>query len=121
VTQEYTGQQRHVVFLAHMWKEVLDFDMKVDNRSTLVKSIVSGKEFKRPLGGFVGVVNVGLDQNWMGNDLSMANVYAFGRLAWNPDLSLQEIIDDWTRMTFSNDQKVVETVRNALSRTKTCI
>jgi len=110
VTQEYLGQQRHVVFEANMWKKTLDFDLRVNNMSTSVKSIVSGKLFNRTFGGFVAVVNVGLDQNWLANDLSMSNLYAFGRMAWNPDLSTQQIIDDWTRLTFSHDKQVVETI-----------
>jgi len=65
VTQEYTGQQRHLVFLVPMWKEALDFDLRAENRHTPVKEIVEGKAFDRPLGGFAGVSNVGLDTNWL--------------------------------------------------------
>ncbi len=86
VTQEYTGQQRHLVFLVPMWKQVLDFDLRAENRSTPVKEIVAGKSFHRPLGGFVAVANVGLDTNWLAHPLAMANLYGFGRLAWNPDI-----------------------------------
>ena len=68
-----------------------------------MKALVAGKTFHRPLGGFVGVSNVGLDDNWFGNHLSQANLYGFGRLAWNPDLSAQQIVDEWTRLTFGND------------------
>ena len=85
ITQEYTGQQRHLVFLVPMWKQILDFDMRAENRSTPVKEIVEGKSFDRPLGGFAGVANVGLDTNWLAHPLAMANLYGFGRLAWNPD------------------------------------
>ena len=56
ITQEYTGQQRHLCYLVPMWKEVLDFDMRVDSNSTPVKAIVEGRVFHRPVGGFVGVV-----------------------------------------------------------------
>ena len=59
VTQEYTGQQRHVCFLIPMWKEVLDFDLQADGPGTPVSQIVSGRTFRRPAGGFVGVSNVG--------------------------------------------------------------
>ena len=61
---------------------------------------MSGKTFHRPAGGFVGVANVGLDDNWSGNHLSQANLYGFGRLAWNPDLTRRQIADEWTRLTF---------------------
>ena len=106
ITQEYLGQARHTVFLAPMWKEVLDFDMHAQPQGTPVKALVAGKVFNRPVGGFVGVSNVGLDDNWFGNHLSQANLYAFGRLAWNPDLSAREISEEWTQLTFGSDERV---------------
>lgn len=112
ITQEYTGQQRQLCFLVPMWKEVLDFDMRVDGKSTLVKDIVSGRVFHRPVGGFAGVANVGLDENWLGSPLAMANLYGFGRLAWNPNLSSEAIVDEWTRLTFGSDPLVVRTIND---------
>jgi alpha-glucuronidase len=105
ITQEYLGQQRHVVFLPPMWKETLDFDMRLRESPTPVKSLV---------GGYVGVSNVGRVTNWLGHDLAMANLYGFGRLAWNPDLSSQQIAGEWTRATFGFDTHVVETVDDIL-------
>ena len=110
ITQEYTGQQRHMVFLVPMWKSALDTDMRAENRSTPVKEIVEGKSFHKPLGGFVGVANVGLDANWLHHPMAMANLYGFGKLAWNPDLTTDQIIDSWTRLTFGNDPKVVSAI-----------
>ncbi len=110
ITQEYTGQQRHTCFLVPTWKQVLDFDMRVDGRSTPVEEIVAGNSFHRPIGGYVGVVNVGLDHNWLGNHLALANLYGFGRLVWNPNLTPESIIEEWTRMTFDNDPLVVRTI-----------
>ncbi len=107
ITQEYTGQQRHLVFLAPMWKQILDFDMRVNGAKTPVKEISAGKAFQRPLGGFVGVANVGRDANWLGSHLAMANLYAFGRLAWDPNLSVAEISREWTKQTFGDDERVV--------------
>ncbi len=110
ITQEYFGQARHNVFLVPMWKEVLDFDMHARDGATPVKALVAGKTFRRPTGGFVGVANIGLDENWCGNHLSQANLYGFGRLAWNPDLSAQRIAEEWTKLTFGNDARTVETI-----------
>ena len=110
ITQEYLGQARHLCFPPPMWKEALDFDLRVDGNHTTVKEIVAGSVFHRQLGGFVGVANVGLDANWLGHPLAMANLYGFGRLAWNPNLSPAAIIDEWTRLTFGNDPQVVKTV-----------
>ncbi len=112
ITQEYTGQQKHLCFLVPMWKEVLDFDMRVDGATTPVKDLVSGRISHRPTGGFAGVANVGLDANWLGSPLALANLYGFGRLAWNPDLSSEAIIDEWTRLTFGSDPLVVKTITN---------
>jgi alpha-glucuronidase len=110
ITQEYTGQQRHLCFLAPMWKEVLDFDMQAKGSGSRVKELVAGKTFNRPLGGFVAVSNVGRDQTWLGHHLAMANLYGFGRLAWNPDLTSEQIAEEWTRLTFSNDPLVARTI-----------
>ena len=101
ITQEYMGQARHTVFLVPMWKEALDFDLRVGNAATPVKSRVNA---------VVGVSNAGLDENWFGNHMSQANLYGFGRLAWNPDLSARQITEEWTRLTFGNDSKVVQTI-----------
>jgi alpha-glucuronidase len=110
ITQEYTGQQRHTCFLVPMWKRILDFNMRVGGRSTPIKEIIAGKSFRRPTGGYVGIVNVGLDRNWLGNHLALANLYGFGRLAWNPNLTSESIIEEWTRLTFGNDPVVVHKV-----------
>jgi alpha-glucuronidase len=110
ITQEYTGQQHHLCFLAPMWKEVLDFDMHAGRDDTPVKDLVAGKVFHRPAGGYVGIANVGLDANWLAHPLAMANLYAFGRLAWNPDATPEKIATEWTQLTFGDDPTVVSTV-----------
>jgi alpha-glucuronidase len=114
VMQEYTGQQRHLCFLMPYWKDILDFDLQANGASTPVKNILSGKSFGTPTGGYVAVVNVGMDANWLGHPMGMANLYGFGRLAWNPDLTASEIADEWTRLTFGTEQKVVLTVTHML-------
>jgi alpha-glucuronidase len=113
ITQEYLGQQRHLVYLAPLWKEKLDFDLRAEDRSTPVKSIIEGESFHRPLGGMIGVSDVGRD-GWLGAPLAMANLYAFGRLAWNPDLSAEQIAAEWTKQTISANPAVVATVDKIL-------
>jgi alpha-glucuronidase len=110
ITQEYMGQARHTVFLPTMWKSTLDFDLQARGAGTPVKALAAGKTFGRPTGGFVGVANVGLDENWFGNEMSQANLYGFGRLAWNPDLSARAIAEEWTRLTFGGNADVVRTI-----------
>jgi alpha-glucuronidase len=102
VTQEYFGQAHHTVFLVPMWKETLDFDMHAKaGDATPVKSLVKA---------FVGVANIGLDDNWTGNHLSQANLYGYGRLAWNPDFTSAQINDEWTKLTFGDDPEVLRVV-----------
>jgi alpha-glucuronidase len=81
ITQEYTGQQRHLCFLVPMWKEMLDFDLRIDNQPTPLKALASGKIFHQQLGGLVGVSNAGIDESWMGNELALANLYGFCRVS----------------------------------------
>jgi len=114
VTQEYLGQQRHVCFLVPMWKEILDFDMQARGSATPVREIVAGRAFGQPLGGFVAVANVGRDTNWLGHDLAMANLYGFGRLAWNPTVSAKDLASDWAQLTFGHDPQVVDTITSIL-------
>lgn len=114
VMQEYTGQQRHLCFLMPYWKWILDFDLRIKGQGTPVKSVLSGSTFDRPLGGYVAVVNVGRDPNWLGHPMGMANLYGFGRLAWNPNLGAGTIADEWTRLTFGTEPKIVQTITNML-------
>jgi alpha-glucuronidase len=109
-SQEYTGQQRHMVWLPSMWQWVLDTDMRVDGKHSPVKEIITGKTFNQPTGGFVSVVNVGMEPNWLHHPMAMANLYGYGKLAWNPDESLEKIIDTWTRLTWGNDPQVDRTI-----------
>jgi alpha-glucuronidase len=167
ITQEYTGQQRHLVYLAPMWKQVLDTDLRaigqpVPNQprpsgapgpshlgtgeSTTVKAIlagqilagqktqrqpleVSGHDFSRaanpskldralapakpPFGGLIGVSGIGQD-HWLASPLALVNLYAFGRLAWDPNLTPEQIAEEWTRQTISTDPSVVATVDKIL-------
>lgn len=82
ITQEYLGQSKHLVYLAPMWKEFFRF--------------VSPDKLK----GIAGVSNIGDNANWCGHPFSQANWYAFGRLAWNPSISSEEIAHEWLIQTY---------------------
>jgi alpha-glucuronidase len=110
LTQEHLGQQRHLCFLVPMWKQALEFNMRAKAAATPVKDLVTGKTFKRPLGGFIAISNVRRTTNWLGHDLAMANLYGFGRLAWDPNISSKAIAEEWTRLTFGHDPLVVGTL-----------
>lgn len=113
ITQEYMGQQRHLVYLAPMWKQVLDFDMRAGGASTPVKQIIAGESFHRPLGGMVGVACVG-QHAWLGSPLALANLYAFGRLAWDPNLTPEQIAAEWTRQSVSTAPDIVQKIEKML-------
>jgi alpha-glucuronidase len=112
VTQEYLGQQCHLVYLPPLWRTVLDWDMKANRQQSFVRDIVTGERFNRSLGGYVAVVNVGTNDTWLGSHLSMSNLYAFGRLAWDPTSDSEAMLEDWTRLTFGSDPEVISTINN---------
>jgi alpha-glucuronidase len=81
--------------------------MHAGDGETPVKQLVGGKTFNRPRGGFVAVANLGRTNNWLGHDLALANVYGFGRIAWDPNLTSKAIAEEWTRLSFGHDPLVV--------------
>ncbi|KAJ5104456.1 Glycoside hydrolase superfamily [Penicillium alfredii] len=110
VTQEYLGQQSHLVYLAPLWRDILDFDMRVDHKPSSVRDIVTAKRFNRKLGGSAAVVNVGTNTTWLGSHLAMSNLYAYGRLAWNPTDDPEDMLRDWIRLTFDLDRNLLDTI-----------
>jgi alpha-glucuronidase len=110
ITQEYLGQQNHLVYLAPLWKTILDFDLRHGGKTTKVGDVVSGRRFGKAPAGSAGVSNVGLDNTWLGSHLSMANLYAYGRMAWNPYDDPESMLRDWTRLTFGLNEHVVDTI-----------
>ncbi|KAI1770186.1 glycoside hydrolase family 67 protein [Hypoxylon cercidicola] len=112
VAQEYLGQQCHLVYLPPLWKTVLNFDLRVDGEKSVVGAdILSGKRFnKKGLTGYAAVVNVGQNATWLGTHLAMSNLYAYGRIAWDPTDDEVAMLEDWTRLTFGLDDTVRETI-----------
>lgn len=105
ITQEYTGQDKHVCFLAPMWREVLNFAPRGDAR---------GERLAAGLSAIAGVMNIGDARNWTGHLLAQANTYAFGRLAWNPALTAGEVAAEWAQLTFGRDPAVNAVVNRLL-------
>jgi len=110
ITQEYLGFANHFVFLAPMWREFLDADTFAAGRGSTVTKVVDGALYGQRLTGIAGVANTGSDRNWTGHDLLQANWYAFGRLAWNPSISSDEIATEWTKATLTYDPRSVTTI-----------
>lgn len=105
ITQEYLGQSKHLTYLAPMWKEFFEF--------------VNPNRVK----GIAGVANIGDDANWCGHPFSQANWYAFGRLAWNPSLTAEEIAHEWLVQTYENqDEKFTKPVEMMMMTSReTCV
>jgi alpha-glucuronidase len=114
ITQEYLGQSTHLVYLATMWKEILDADTSGIGRHSLVSKVIDGSLYHHRLNGIAGVANTGRDVNWTGHDFAQANWYAYGRLAWNPALGAGEIADEWITMTWGHDPDLVRTLRSMM-------
>ncbi|QQS49461.1 MAG: alpha-glucuronidase [Acidobacteriota bacterium] len=113
ITQEYLGFSNHLVFLAPMWREFLDADTFARGRGSTVTKVVDGSLYRQRLTGMAGVANTGSSRNWTGHDFAQANWYAFGRLAWNPDLDSARIAREWIAMTLTRDvesMKKIETI-----------
>jgi alpha-glucuronidase len=114
ITQEYTGQQRHLCYLVPQWKEVLDYDTHARGEGSTVAEVASGRLFGRKRGGIAAVSNIGDDANWTGHVLAQANFYGFARLAWNPSLSSELIAQEWVRMTFEHSYKLEQVILKML-------
>ena len=111
ITQEYTGHHVSLCYLAPMWEEVFKTNTRVDGQDVLVGEIVDGTAQGQKDTAIVGVDNIGNAPNMTGHHFSQANFFAFGRLAWDWTLSSEDIADDWVRMTWGNDQQVVDTIK----------
>jgi alpha-glucuronidase len=114
ITQEYLGQSVYLVYLANMWKQVLDSDTFARGPGSMVASVVDGTLHGHPVSAIVGVANTGSDRNWCGHHFAQANWYAFGRFAWDHELSAETIADEWCRMTWSNDPFVLDRVKTMM-------
>jgi alpha-glucuronidase len=110
ITQEYLGHSTHLVYLAPMWREYLQFDTFAGGPGSSLASIVDGTLRKYRMTGIAGVANTGDQQNWCGHFFAQANWFAYGRLAWDHTQSAGDIAKEWIRMTFGNDAGVVSTV-----------
>lgn len=107
ITQEYTGESVHTCFLASMWREFFD-DIKYGGSSIDYPAIA-------------GVANIGNDINWCGSDMAQANWYAFGRMAWNPELTPEQIAQEWLSQTFTRSPKFLEPMTKLMCDTREAV
>ena len=114
ITQEYLGFSNHLVYLHPMWKECLDSDTYQKGEGSTVAEITKGVTHSRPINAIAGVTNIGDSINWCGHHFAQSNWYAYGRMAWNPELSSEQIADEWIKQTFSSEKKFIEPVKEMM-------
>ncbi|GAA4178848.1 alpha-glucuronidase [Sphingobacterium ginsenosidimutans] len=114
LTQEYLGFSNHLVYLAPLFREVLDSDTFAHGEgSTIAKMTASSGNLHRET-AIAAVANIGQDSNWTGHHFAQANWYAFGRLAWNNTLSSAQIAGEWIGLTFSREEAFVDPVKQIM-------
>jgi alpha-glucuronidase len=121
ITKEYLGQDTHLAYLGSLFKEVLDADTWANGKGSTVARVIDGSLHGYTRTAIAGVSNVGSDSNWTGSQFNQANWYAFGRLAWDHDLSASKVADEWIRMTFTNDARAVATIRGMMMTSREAV
>lgn len=121
ITKEYLGQDTHLVYLGPLFEEVLRADTYASGKGSTVGRVLDGTLHGYTRTGIAGVSNIGDDVNWTGSQFNQANWYAYGRLAWDHELSSAGIADEWTRMTFSNDPSVVKSIRSMMLESREAV
>lgn len=115
ITQEYLGHSTHLVYLAPMWREYLDFDLYAKGEGSTLAKVIDGSLQNYVMTGIAGVSNIGSDRNWTGHFFAQANWYAFGRLAWDHTLSPTRIAEEWIRQSLSRDEETVRTIQQMMA------
>ncbi|HEY4305208.1 MAG TPA: alpha-glucuronidase family glycosyl hydrolase [Gemmatimonadaceae bacterium] len=110
ITKEYLGEDTHLAYLGAYYEEVLKADTWASGRGSTVARVADGSLHGYKRTAIAGVSNVGVDRDWSGSHFNQANWYAFGRLAWDPTASAERIAEDWTRMTWTNDDAAVRSI-----------
>ncbi|MEO8414963.1 MAG: alpha-glucuronidase family glycosyl hydrolase [Ginsengibacter sp.] len=114
LTQEYLGQGTHLVYEAPLFKEVLDADTYEKGKGYTVATVIDGLSDGHQLTGIAGVANIGNDIDWTGHPFGQANWYAYGRIAWDYNLTASAIAGEWIRQTFTNEQNFVDTIKKMM-------
>jgi alpha-glucuronidase len=114
LTQEYLGFATHLVFMAPLFKEVLNADTYEKGSGSTVAKVLDGSLEGHALTGMAGVSNIGNDIDWTGHPFGQSNWYTLGRLSWDYNLSSRQIADEWIKQTFSNKKALVDTVEKIM-------
>ena len=107
ITKEYLGQSTHLTYLGTLFEETLKSDTLARGKGSTVAKVIDGSLEGHKLTGIAGVANIGVDRDWSGSIFNQADWYAFGRMAWDTDLTAEAVAREWAAQTFSPDPRVV--------------
>ncbi|WBQ17314.1 alpha-glucuronidase family glycosyl hydrolase [Sphingobium yanoikuyae] len=107
ITKEYLGQSTHLTYLGTLFEETLKSDTLAKGKGSTVAKVIDGSLEGHKLTGIAGVANIGVDRDWSGSIFNQADWYAFGRMAWDTDLTAEAVAREWAAQTFSPDPRVV--------------
>ncbi|HEX7764743.1 MAG TPA: alpha-glucuronidase family glycosyl hydrolase, partial [Cellvibrio sp.] len=114
VTQEYFGFATHLAYQGPLFEESLRTETYVKGEGSTIGNILEGKVFNTKRTGMAAVINPGTDRNWTGHPFVQSSWYAFGRMAWDHEISAEAAAEEWLRMTFSNEKKFIEPMKNLM-------
>ena len=118
ITQEYLGYATNLAYLGPLFEECLDADTYTKGKGTTVANVLEDYNRSHGISGIAGVANIGTDINWCGHLFGQSNWYAFGRMAWNPELSSEKVADEWLRMTFNNNTSFVNPIKEMMQQSR---
>lgn len=118
ITQEYLGYATNLAYLGPLFEECLDADTYTKGKGTTVANVLEDYNRSHGISGIAGVANIGTDINWCGHLFGQSNWYTFGRMAWNPELSSEEVADEWLRMTFNNNTSFVNPIKEMMQQSR---
>jgi alpha-glucuronidase len=118
ITMGGVGKDIYLGYMAPMWREALMADTYAKGEGSTVAKVIDGTLHGYEISGMAGVANVYRQRNWTGNLFGQANWYTFGRLAWDYNITSEQIADEWIRMTFSNDISIINPIKEMMIRSR---
>ena len=121
ITQEYLGMATNLAYLAPLFKECLDADTYVKGKNSTVARVIDGSLFNSKISAIAGVSNIGNDINWCGHPLAQSNWFAFGKLAWDHNLTSEQIAREWTKLTLHTNNTATNKIVDILMQSREAV
>ncbi len=110
INQEYTGHQIDICWLLPKWKNILNFNTYCLGNKSKIKKLISGKIYNMKYYGISGTSNIGDNLNWTGNELAQANIFGYGRLLWNLNINLNNLLKEWIKLSFNSNNLLIKNI-----------